>query len=479
MYKVKASVPAPSLFPSSTQLNYHRITAPSNMASLPVTAHRPIGSWLPEQRPAIQDWIASKLQQTKRKNFASLDPNPQIVAFQKLVNDNPNLKTLANDMFTQSSKHYDPTGEPALKTFGQFIDVLSLIIQSAPPFFDKQDPPTAMGMIGFPINAVLDWPMGTVAGYEFWLLPEVNASFKGVLDTWGSFLASPGSQSGLEGWLSKDALHMLATVANTGDLGGPTFDKIFICNPTEKYYGYKSWDDFFIREFQDGMRPIACPDDAPPTPEYPDPTLVITNACESAPLQVAEHVKLHDQFWLKSQPYSLDRMLNSNPNTSKLVGGTVYQAFLSAKSYHRWHAPVSGNVIDIELVPGSYYSENYFEGLAGNPDDPDPAAPNYSQPYISAVAARGIIWIQADNPTIGLMAIVFIGMAEVSGCEFIVQKGDHITKGQQIGMFHFGGSSHCMIFQPGVKLLWKRPPPYDMDTENNSRVNSLLAVVGN
>jgi phosphatidylserine decarboxylase len=46
-------------------------------------------------------------------------------------------------------------------------------------------------------------------------------------------------------------------------------------------------------------------------------------------------------------------------------------------------------------------------------------------------------------------------------------------------MFHFGGSSHCMIFQPGVKLLWKRPPPYDMDTENNSRVNSLLAVVGN
>jgi len=24
------------------------------------------------------------------------------------------------------------------------------------------------------------------------------------------------------------------------------------------------------------------------------------------------------------------------------VGGTVYQAYLSAENYHRWHSPVSG-----------------------------------------------------------------------------------------------------------------------------------------
>ncbi|KAJ0307700.1 hypothetical protein Brms1b_009885 [Colletotrichum noveboracense] len=160
------------------------------------------------------------------------------------------------------------------------------------------------------------------------------------------------------------------------------------------------------------------------------------------------------------------------------VGGTVYQAFLSAKSYHRWHAPVSGKVVNIEQVPGTYYAENYFEGLAGNPNDPDPAAPNYSQPYISAVATRGIIYIEAENSKIGLMAIVFIGMAEVSSCEFTVKPGDAIQQGQRIGMFHFGGSSHCMVFRPGVEMTFEPPPKdWNMETEKNNKVNSLLAKI--
>ncbi len=35
-------------------------------------------------------------------------------------------------------------------------------------------------------------------------------------------------------------------------------------------------------------------------------------------------------------------MLDNDPLVDKFVGGTIYQAFLSALSYHRWHAPVSG-----------------------------------------------------------------------------------------------------------------------------------------
>jgi phosphatidylserine decarboxylase len=268
---------------------------------------------------------------------------------------------------------------------------------------------------------------------------------------------------------------MITQVANGGK-EGPEFDQIFVCNPTAPYHGFRSWDDFFTRQFRNGLRPVECPDNSSPIPECPDPTLVITNACESAPLQVVDHVKLHDQFWLKSQPYSLDRMLNNNPMASQFADGTVYQAFLSSKSYHRWHAPVSGTVVGLDLVPGTYYSENYFEGLAGNWRAADPAAPNYSQPYISAVATRAIIWIKANNPTIGLMAIVFIGMAEVAGCEFTVAVSDTITKGQDIGMFHFGGSSHCMVFRKGVKLLFCNEPPWNMATENNNRVNSALAI---
>ncbi|KAF5662144.1 phosphatidylserine decarboxylase [Fusarium heterosporum] len=448
--------------------------APSALQLPP--GHRPIGKWLPSQRAVIQKWVASRL--SEAKHMKDLPLHPSLVALQQLVNSNKTWQDLSNDMFTQSSKYYqdDPTGHAGVKNFGQFLNVVNVIIQSPPPFYNTETPPTAMGLIGFPINAVLDWPMGTIAGYEFWLIPAINAAFKDVLNTWGQFLESQASQAGLKDWLSPDALLMLAEVANTGR-PGPPFDQLFECDSAAPFYGYKSWDDFFTRKFRDGVRPIEYADDGPQLVDGSDPSLVITNACESAPLQVVENVKLHDQFWLKSQPYSLDRMLNSNPKTSQFVDGTVYQAFLSAKSYHRWHAPVSGTVVEIDMVPGSYYSENYFEGLAGNPEDPDPAAPNYSQPYISAVATRAIIWIQANNPTIGLMAIVFIGMAEVSGCEFTVAAKDTIVKGQDIGMFHFGGSSHCMIFRPGVKLVFANPPPWDMDHEHNNRVNSTLALV--
>ncbi|MGZ4627955.1 phosphatidylserine decarboxylase, partial [Oryzihumus sp.] len=34
--------------------------------------------------------------------------------------------------------------------------------------------------------------------------------------------------------------------------------------------------------------------------------------------------------------------LANDESADQFVGGTVYQAFLSATNYHRWHAPVAG-----------------------------------------------------------------------------------------------------------------------------------------
>lgn len=36
-------------------------------------------------------------------------------------------------------------------------------------------------------------------------------------------------------------------------------------------------------------------------------------------------------------------------------GGTVYQAFLSALFYHRWHSPVDGTIEDVYGIDGTYY----------------------------------------------------------------------------------------------------------------------------
>lgn len=439
-----------------------------------------IGHWLPRDRALISEWVAQKAEAARKAPHGRLfkgdaPVNPSLAKFQQIVVDSPYLLKLANDMFTEASNKYpqDPVGNCAIKSFDEFVAVLGLVIQSGPEFYYKTEPETAMGLIGFPINALLDWPMGTVSGYEFFLQQEVNDALRDVLNSWGTFLGTPESEACLDGWLSEKAQDLIAGA-------GHTFQQLFVCpDPSDKHLGFKSWDAFFVREFRDGVRPVEAPDDGAPSSKFPDPTKVIVNACESAPLQVRMGVRLFDTFYLKGQPYSLGNMLNGNERTAQFVGGTVYQAFLSALSYHRWHAPVSGRVVALESVPGTYYSENWFEGLAGaqDPDKPDPAAPNYSQPYISAVATRSIIYIEAKNPKIGLMAIVFIGMAEVSSCEFTVKEGQEITKGEELGMFHFGGSSHCMVFRPGVDIQFVQPGPWDMDSEQNFAVKSALAVV--
>ena len=44
------------------------------------------------------------------------------------------------------------------------------------------------------------------------------------------------------------------------------------------------------------------------------------------------------------------------------------------------------------------------------------------------------------------------GMAEVSSCVTTVNIGDHVAKGQEIGHFEFGGSSHAIVFEKKAKL---------------------------
>lgn len=113
------------------------------------------------------------------------------------------------------------------------------------------------------------------------------------------------------------------------------------------------------------------------------------------------------------------------------------QAFLSALSYHRWHCPVTGTVKRVELVDGTYYSEPLWEDFTQNEQDAR-SGETVSQEYLSVMSARAIIYIEADNPKIGLMAIIEIGMTEVSSCEVYFKAGDRVKKGDLMGSFHFG-----------------------------------------
>ena len=390
---------------------------PAESAKLP-TPFR-VGAWLPSDQATLNAWMAEQI--------AKLEANPQplhpvVQEFLDLINNDPRLYMLFTQMFNQVKAKKTPIGTPQPKSYEQALQLISQILTTAPEF-------NKTGLVGFPINAILDRTMDTQAGFAVYLDPQVNAQFKKILSEWGRFLMSPESTYVLDddpkhGWFGRDAMRAM-----------PNFASEFICDPTASHYGFQSWDDFFTRQFREGVRPVADPGD----------DNVIVNACESAPFKLARNCQKTSRFWIKAQPYSLLHMLDQPELVDQFVGGTVYKAFLSALSYHRWHSPVSGRVVKAYHIDGSYYSEALSEGY-------DPAGPNNSQAYLTEVATRALMFIEADNPAIGLMAVMQVGMAEVSSCEITVQEGQHVKKGEQLGMFHFGGSTHCLIFRPEVRL---------------------------
>jgi phosphatidylserine decarboxylase len=411
-----------------------------------------LGGWLPFHPSELNHWLKNTIDEAEKRRAPF---HPVIEEFQHMIESDPVMYMYFTQMFEQQPRFPPPpnSGDVKLKDYHQMLVVINHVLTTAPTY-------NTTGMVGFPINAILDFPMITPAGLAAFTMQRVNSMFRKVLGVWTRFLNSEDSLYVLNdtpaGWLSpsaQKALHL---------------DE-FLTDPTKPFLGFKSWNDFFIREFKPGMRPVASPDD----------DSVIVSACESAPYSIQTNVKEHDTFWLKSQPYSLRQMLNGH-FVDRFVGGTVYQAYLSAESYHRWHSPVTGTIRKFDQVAGTYYAEAASEGF-------DPAGPNDSQGYIAHVATRALIFIEADNPAIGLLCVVPIGMAEVSSCLLLgadgvpLKEGQRVKKGEQIGYFQFGGSTHCLVFGPGVIsefALQAIPQGENGTNSSNVEVNSFVAKAG-
>jgi phosphatidylserine decarboxylase len=407
-----------------------------------------VGKWLPSDQAILSKWLKDLIENVEDQPTPLL---PVVNEFKELIENDAELFMLFHLMFSQVPKkppfNKDPIGEPQVRSYLVMLYLINRIITKAPEFSKSE-------LVGVPINAILDWPMGTPAGISAFLNEKVNRQLKKILNEWAKFLASEDSRYVLNtepktGWFGKEAKEVM-----------PNFDGDFKCDPSQPYHGFKSWDDFFTREFKVGKRKVAAPDD----------DAVITNACESAPYRIARNIQITDRFWIKAQPYSLIHMMAGDPLHEKFVGGTIYQAFLSALSYHRWHSPMNGRILKAYVINGSYYSETSAEGF-------DPAGPDESQAYITALATRALIFIEADNPEIGLFCLMPVGMVEVSSCEITVNEGQYVKKGDQLGMFHFGGSTHCLIFGPQVKLEFDMHGQTPGLHSENIKLNERIATV--
>jgi len=399
------------------------------------------GGWLPVDETALATFRTRLAEQVAAQPPQALVPPVQ--AFSDLVENTPLLRMHLTQAINEAIAAGYTLG---YKDIPSLMVLINGIMTYAPPF-------DTTALVGCPINALLDWPMCMPSGFAFFQFTEVNAAIQAVLNYWTAFLAGPNSRNYLNttnptGWFSPDA----TPYVNMNE---------FICDPTQPYYGFASWNAFFDRLFAPGFRPVVGAGVAS----------WVNSAAEATPYNIQYNVQLTDTFWIKTQPYSLQDIFTAAqaPLAQSFVGGAVYQAFLSAYNYHRWNAPVNGTVTAAYNVPGTYYSDAFSEGL-------DPAGPNDSQGYITAVATRAIIVIDTGVAGLGQVACVFVGMAEISSCVIEVSVGQLLAKGDELGYFQYGGSTHCLIFQPGVKITFLPQPPFNEQTPI-VQVNSQLATV--
>lgn len=274
--------------------------------------------------------------------------------------------------------------------------------------------------------------------FASWLVKFANA--------WGTFLDTPAS-------LTQESLNSFK------------YDTMY--NFDLYSNGEKSWhtfNQFFYREFNQAdpitgttpLRPIAEPNN--------NQTIVAGADCtfkENYPIDQSGNVLDSEGHKTKISLKhthaigTVDELLAGSEYAQDFYGGTFIHYFLSPFDYHRFHTPVAGTILEIKAVPGNVYLN--VEMGDGQWHAPDGSGDGYEFSQ-----ARGLVILDA-GPVVGKVAVLPIGMAQVSGVEMNTQlKGQKVIKGQEFGKFKFGGSDIILLFQKAPDLyLFKNDPAHN------------------
>ena len=198
----------------------------------------------PQEPRQVRAWLRSLIDGVNSTPPQPL--HPVIEEFRQVIEGDATLFMLFHQMFEEiprtSRYNNNPTGQLQVHDYRLMLQMFNA------PEFDTT------GLVGFPINAILNWPMGTPSGVAAFLNGKVNAQIRKMLNEWARFLGS------------RDSTYVLTTVENgwfgeAATKSMPDFEQTFVCQLEEPYRGFKLWDEFFTREFRDGKRPVAIPSD--------------------------------------------------------------------------------------------------------------------------------------------------------------------------------------------------------------------------
>lgn len=204
--------------------------------------------------------------------------------------------------------------------------------------------------------------------------------------------------------------------------------------------GWLTFNQFFARELNPGLRPIASPGDNSVITSPADCTYRNMFAIDPDSTIPEITIKKTHKF------ANVKDLLAGSPYADAFANGTFIHYFLGPYSYHRFHTPVAGLLRECRAVRGLVYLDVQ---LSGNQFD----APDSAQGGYEFAQARGIVMIDTSNSPygdIGIVGVVPVGMCQVSSVNMTAQVGNNVRKGEEFGYFLFGGSDIIVLLQEGV-----------------------------
>ena len=217
--------------------------------------------------------------------------------------------------------------------------------------------------------------------------------------------------------------------------------------------GWKSFNEFFARYTKPGYRPVAAID---------DDTVIV--AAAEATFSGQWEVNSNTGVNCKGLYWKIEELLEGSKYKDAFKGGMWTHSFLNTNDYHRQHAPVSGTVVEARVIQGTTYVNITAEPDPENPGQSKLKREQVERDKITAPDTAGYEFMQTrgciiiDNPVVGLVAVLPIGMSNVSSVILTAEEGRTLQKGDEISYFQFGGSDYVMVFQEKANVCFTAQP---------------------
>ncbi|MEN9634286.1 MAG: hypothetical protein RL077_2690 [Verrucomicrobiota bacterium] len=208
-------------------------------------------------------------------------------------------------------------------------------------------------------------------------------------------------------------------------------------------FDYKTFNEFFYRTLKPVARPIT-----------PGENVAIFPA--DGRHLVFQDIEAADGFYVKGLKFSLRDLFGDDGLAQKFAGGSMVISRLCPVDYHRFHFPVAGVPGEARVINGWLYSVS-------------PIALRRQVRYL--VENKRAISVM-ESPAFGTVVVLEVGATNVGSIQQSFVPGRAVEKGDEKGLFAFGGSCVITLFQRG-KIR------FDADlTEERSEPMEIYAKMG-